>query len=47
MKWLRKGHRTLGYAIRIFEKMPSELNPEKIETFAYVHRYRRHDRSAA
>ncbi len=27
-----KGYRTLGYAIRIFEKMPPELNPEKIET---------------
>jgi len=27
-----KGYRTLGYAIRIFEKMPPELSPEKIET---------------
>ena len=27
-----KGYRTLGYAIRVFEKMPPELNPEKIET---------------
>ncbi|HZI25886.1 MAG TPA: HAD-IC family P-type ATPase, partial [Chryseolinea sp.] len=27
-----KGYRTLGYAIRVFEKMPSELTPEKIET---------------
>ena len=27
-----KGYRTLGYAIRIFEKIPPELNPEKIET---------------
>ena len=27
-----KGYRTLGYAIRIFEKMPPELNPEKIES---------------
>src|SRR5687768_3166853 len=27
-----KGHRTLGYAIRIFDKMPSDLDPEKIET---------------
>ena len=27
-----KGYRTLGYAIRIFETMPPELSPEKIET---------------
>ena len=27
-----KGYRTLGYAIRIFEQMPSEINPEKIES---------------
>ncbi|HET6539180.1 MAG TPA: cation-translocating P-type ATPase [Chryseolinea sp.] len=27
-----KGYRTLGYAIRIFEQMPPDLNPEKIES---------------
>lgn len=26
-----KGYRTLGYAVRVFDKMPGELTPEKIE----------------
>jgi Ca2+-transporting ATPase len=27
-----KGYRTLGYAFRVFDKLPEELTPEKIET---------------